>query len=145
MLLKVHRLSRRLNKLFNRVYSTNLKGIKYVNTENIPRYKIIKNKGLVTGTIVQTKHIGHDLLSDIKSIFGGELSSYTTLLSDARDTSIERMCEKAKECGANAIINVRMETNAIASGSAELLAYGTAIVIEKEKDEIKDKFPKYNP
>ena len=63
--------------------------------------------------------------------FGGELASYTDLLQESRDEAVERMLEQAKSIGANAVINVRFSTSAIAAGASEILAYGTAVLVEE--------------
>jgi uncharacterized protein YbjQ (UPF0145 family) len=103
-----------------------------VNTETIPGYKIEELKGLVQGNTVRSKHAGRDIAAAFKNIFGGELKGYTELLTESRREATQRMMQQAKALGANAIVNVRFATSAITAGAAELLAYGTAVVIAAE-------------
>lgn len=100
------------------------------NLETIPGHHIKQHLGLVQGSTVRAKHVGKDIFASIKNIFGGELSSYTDLLNESRQESIERMEAQAQQLGANAIINVRFSTSSIAAGAAELFVYGTAVIID---------------
>ncbi len=102
-----------------------------VNTPEIAGYKITECKGLVAGNIVRSKHFGRDIMAGFKTIVGGEISGYTEMLSEARDLAQGRMVEQAETLGANAIVNVRFTTSSIAQGMSEILAYGTAVVVEK--------------
>lgn len=100
------------------------------NIETLPGTRIVKHLGIVQGSTVRAKHVGKDLLSSIKNIFGGELSAYTELLDESRAEAIERMKAQAEKKGANAILNVRFSTSTISAGAAEILAYGTAVVLQ---------------
>ena len=100
------------------------------NLETVPGHQIKQHLGLVQGSTVRAKHVGKDIFAGIKNIFGGELSSYTDLLNESRQESIQRMTEQAQSIGANAIINVRFSTSSITAGAAELFVYGTAVIIE---------------
>ncbi len=100
------------------------------NIELVPGKRVTKHLGLVQGSTVRAKHVGKDIFASIKNIFGGELSSYTNLLQESREEAIERMMEQAEAIGANGVINVRFATSAIAAGASEILAYGTAVVLE---------------
>ncbi|RLG74293.1 MAG: hypothetical protein DRO23_07220 [Thermoprotei archaeon] len=99
-------------------------------TSEIPGYKIVKVLGVVSGSTVRAKHIGKDIVAALRHIVGGELKEYTEMLREAREQALKRMIEEAKKLGANAVVNVRFMTSAIASGAAEILAYGTAVKIE---------------
>lgn len=101
------------------------------NIEIIPNMRITQHLGLVQGSTVRAKHAGKDIMAGFKNIFGGELSSYTELLQESRDEAIERMSQQAEAIGANAVINVRFATSSIAAGASEILAYGTAVVMEE--------------
>lgn len=83
--------------------------------------------GLVKGTIVQSKHIGRDFLAGLKTIVGGEIKGYTDMLNEARKKATDRMVKEAEALGADAIIGLRYGSSAVMDGSAEILAYGTAI------------------
>jgi uncharacterized protein YbjQ (UPF0145 family) len=100
------------------------------NIELIPGRRIVKHLGLVQGSTVRAKHVGRDILSSLKNIVGGELSAYTELLAESRVEATNRMIEQAKAAGANAVLNVRYSTSSITAGAAEILAYGTAVVLE---------------
>lgn len=102
-----------------------------VNTNDIPGKKIIDVKGLVKGSTIQSKHIGKDLLAGLKTIVGGEITEYTEMLETARQIAIGRMVKNAENLGANAVVNIRFATSAIMQGAAELMVYGTAVVIEE--------------
>jgi len=99
-------------------------------TSEVPGYRIIKVLGVVSGSTVRAKHIGKDIVATLRHIVGGELKEYTEMLKEAREQALRRMIEEAKKLGANAVVNVRFMTSAIASGAAEILAYGTAVKIE---------------
>jgi uncharacterized protein YbjQ (UPF0145 family) len=101
-------------------------------TDYIPGYRIKKVLGLVSGSVVKARNIGRDIMAALRNIAGGEIVEYTELLATSRDEAIKRMIEKAKALGANAVIGVRLTTANIMSGAAEVLAYGTAVVIEEE-------------
>lgn len=101
------------------------------NIEIIPGTRIVKHLGIVQGSTVRAKHVGKDFLAGIKNIFGGELGAYTELLEESRAEALARMQEQAKAKGANAVLNVRFSTSTIAAGAAEILAYGTAVVLKK--------------
>ena len=101
------------------------------NTPEIVGYMITESIDLVTGSMVQSKHIGRDIMAGLKTIIGGEVAGYTEMLVDAREKALNRMVAQAKSKGANAIVNVRFTTSAIAAGMSELLVYGTAVVVEK--------------
>jgi uncharacterized protein YbjQ (UPF0145 family) len=103
-----------------------------VNTETIPGFKIVELKGLVQGNTVRSKHAGRDIAAAFKNIFGGELKGYTELLTESRREAVQRMMRQAEALGANAVVNVRFATSAITAGAAELLAYGTAVVVAAE-------------
>ena len=101
------------------------------NTPDIIEYKVTKTLGLVSGNMVQSKHIGRDIMAGLKTIVGGEIEGYTEMLVDARKQAQNRMIDEAKSLGADAVVNVRFTTSAIAQGMSELLVYGTAVKIEK--------------
>ncbi len=103
-----------------------------VNTELIPGYRVVENKGLVQGNTIRAKHLGRDIAAGFKNLVGGELKGYTELLTESRRQAIERMIGQAQQLGANAVVNVRFTTSAVTQGAAELYAYGTAMVVEED-------------
>lgn len=103
-----------------------------VNTEKITGKKIVKNLGLVKGNTIRARHVGRDIMAGLRTIIGGEVREYTKMLAETREQSLDRMVEEAVKLGANAVINVRFSTSQILKGAAELLAYGTAVIVEDE-------------
>ena len=100
-------------------------------TPEITGHSTTKTLGLVSGNTVQSKHVGRDIMASFKTIIGGEIRGYTEMLIDARLKAQARMIQEAEKLDADAIVNVRYTTSAIAQGMSELLAYGTAVKIEK--------------
>jgi len=98
--------------------------------DSIPDKEVKEILGVAMGNTVRAKHIGKDIMAGLKGIVGGEIRQYTEMMSDARQESINRMINHAKELGADAIINVRFTTSMTMKGAAELLAYGTAVKLE---------------
>ena len=101
-----------------------------VSSPNIPEKKIVKTLGLVKGNTIRARHIGKDILAGLRAIVGGELHEYTQLLAQSREQAIDRMIEDAEKMGANAIVSVSFTTSVMSQGSAELMAFGTAVLIE---------------
>ncbi len=104
------------------------------NLETVPGSRIVKTLGLVMGNTIRAKHIGRDIMAGLKNIVGGEIASYTQLLTESRNQALQRMLEQAQARGANAVVNVRFSTSSVMQGAAELFAYGTAVIIEKEPE-----------
>lgn len=102
-------------------------------SSNIAGHRIVKTLGVVRGNTVRARHIGRDIIAVFKNVIGGEIEEYTKLLAESRDQSIDRMIASAEEQGANAIVDVRFSTSYIMANAAEIMVYGTAVLIEKEK------------
>ena len=98
--------------------------------ENVPGKEIKEVKGLVKGSTVRCKNIGRDITASFKNLVGGEMSGYNDMLTEARQIAIGRMVDEAEAMGANAIIGMTLMSSAIAAGAAEMVAYGTAVVVE---------------
>lgn len=92
--------------------------------------QIVKTVGLVKGNTIRARHLGRDIAAVFRNIVGGEVREYTKLIAEAREQAIDRMIDDAKAKGANAIVMVRFSTSQVMQGAAELLAYGTAVVVE---------------
>jgi len=101
-----------------------------VTSENIAGKKIVKTLGLVRGNTVRARHIGRDIMAGLRNIVGGEVHEYAKLVAESREQSLDRMIAEAEELGANAVIATRFTTSVLMGGAAELLAIGTAVVIE---------------
>lgn len=105
-----------------------------VTSSGIAGKRVVRTLGLVRGNSVRARHIGRDIMAGLRNIVGGEVSEYTKLLAESREQSLDRMVEEAHGLGANAIVDVRFTTSMVAQGAAELVAYGTAVVVESAKD-----------
>jgi uncharacterized protein YbjQ (UPF0145 family) len=102
----------------------------YSTTEIIPGREITEIVGVVTGNVVQAKHIGRDIMAGLKSIVGGEIRGYTEMLTEARDIAIQRLVVNAQELGADAVVGIRFTTSAIMDGSSEIMVFGTAVKLK---------------
>ena len=91
---------------------------------------IAKTIGLVRGSTIRARHVGRDIMAGLRAIVGGEVTDYTKMLAESREQAIQRMVEDAEKQGANAIIGMRFTTSMVMSGAAEMLAYGTGVVLE---------------
>ncbi len=100
-----------------------------VNTETIPGRQILEVKGLVRGNTIRAKHVGKDIVAGLRSVVGGEIKEYTEMLTECRNECVKRMTAEANALGADAIVNIRFSTAQVMAGSAELLAYGTAVTL----------------
>ena len=101
-------------------------------SETIALHRILRTLGLVRGNTIRARHVGTDITAAFRNIVGGEIGEYTKLLGEAREQALDRMVAEAEELGANGVVMVRFSTSMVMSGAAELLAYGTAVVIEPE-------------
>ncbi|KGX85520.1 YbjQ family protein [Pontibacillus marinus] len=106
-----------------------------VNTDFVPNQEIKELKGFVRGSTVQSKNVGRDILASLKNIVGGELVDYTKMMDEARQQAIGRMKKHAEEKGADAVINVRLETSSVTNAASEIIAYGTAVTLSKAPEQ----------
>ena len=100
--------------------------------DDIPGKRIVRVVGLVRGNTVRARHMGRDIMAVLRGMIGGEVVDYTKMLAESREQALDRMVGEAQELSANAIVTLRFSTSSIMSGAAELLAFGTAVVIEDE-------------
>ncbi|MBA2379180.1 MAG: YbjQ family protein [Blastocatellia bacterium] len=103
----------------------------YTTTPSVPGREITEILGVVTGNIVQSKHVGRDILAGFKTIIGGEIASYTEMFTEARHNAISRMVTAALDLDADAVVNLRFTTSSIMSKASEILAYGTAVKLNR--------------
>ncbi len=101
-------------------------------TDEIAGKRIVKVVGLVRGNTIRARHIGRDILAGLRNIAGGEIVEYTKMVAESREQSLDRMISEAEAKGANAGVCLRFTTNSMMEGAAELLAYGTGVVVEDE-------------
>lgn len=97
-----------------------------VNTDYISG-KELEMLGLVKGSTIQSKHLGKDILQGLKTLVGGELTTYNEMMNEARAIATKRMVEEAEALGADAIVNIRYSSASVMNGAAEVIAYGTAV------------------
>ncbi len=97
---------------------------------SIAAKKVVKTIGLVKGNTIRARHLGRDILALLKLLVGGEIEDYTKMMAESREQAIDRMVEEAQQQGANAVIDVLFSTSYLMSSAAEILAYGTAVVVE---------------
>jgi len=102
----------------------------YTNTNDVPGREIEEILGVITGSAVQSKHVGRDIMAGFKTIVGGEITSYTELLTEARQIAIARLVQEALKLDADAVVNLRFTTSSIMGSAAEVLAYGTAVKLK---------------
>lgn len=98
--------------------------------EHVSCHRAARTFGLVRGSSVRGRHLGTDLIAHLRNAVGGEIPEYTKMMSEAREQAVDRMIDEARSLGANAIVMVRFSTSSTMAGAAEVLAYGTAILIE---------------
>lgn len=97
---------------------------------DVPTKKIVKVLGYVKGSTVRTKHVGKDFMASLRGLVGGEVTSYTEMMNEARQIATERLLQDAEELGANAVIGFRLQSSTVMGGAAEIIAYGTAVLVE---------------
>ena len=98
-------------------------------SNEIPGKKVKQILGVVLGNTIRARHIGRDIAAGFKTLVGGEIKSYTEMMTKAREEAFNRMINQAHTMGADAVINIRFTTSAIMQGAAEILAYGTAVKV----------------
>jgi len=100
-------------------------------TYELAGYEVTETIDIVRGSTVRARHVGRDIMAGFKNVVGGEIRSYTELMSDAREQAIERMIADADDLGADAVVGVRFMTASVMKGASEILAFGTAVRIRK--------------
>jgi len=101
--------------------------------ESIAGKRIVRTLGVVRGNTVRARHLGKDIVAGLKNIVGGEIEEYTKLLAESRDQAVDRMIVHAQDVGANAIVCVRFTTSYVMSNAAEIMVFGTAVVVEDDR------------
>jgi uncharacterized protein YbjQ (UPF0145 family) len=102
----------------------------FVTSDQIAGKTIKKTLGIVRGNTIRARHLGRDISAALKNIVGGEIKDYTKMMAESREQALDRMVEEAESLGANAIVNVRFATSMIMQSASEILAYGTAVIVE---------------
>jgi uncharacterized protein YbjQ (UPF0145 family) len=100
----------------------------------LPGHRVVKNLGVVRGIVVRSRSLVGNIGAGLQTLVGGDITIYTDLCENARADAYQRLLEHAAEIGANAIIGMRYDANEVSSGVTEVLAYGTAVVVEPSKE-----------
>jgi len=101
-------------------------------TATITGRRIVRTLGLVRGSTIRARHIGRDIMALFRAMVGGEIHEYSKMLAESREQAVDRMVQEAESLGANAVVSIRFQTSMIMAGAAEILCYGTAVVLEPE-------------
>ena len=101
-----------------------------VTTPNVPGKTVVRTLGLVRGNTIRARHVGKDIMAAMRNLVGGEVTEYAKLLSESREQALDRMVEQAEALDANAVIGLQFQTSVVMGGAAEMMAYGTAVVVE---------------
>ena len=105
-------------------------GLLVVTTDEVPGHRIVQTLGLVRGNTVRARNVGRDFMAGLKSIVGGEVMTYTAMLAQSREQALDRLRSEAAGLGANAVVGMRITTSTVMQNAAEILAYGTAVIIQ---------------
>lgn len=109
-----------------------------VTNSEIAGRRVSKTLGLVRGNTIRARHLGKDIMAALRHLVGGEIHEYCKLLAESREQAIDRMVAEAEALGANAIVGVRITTSVVMGGAAEMLAYGTAVILEDAPEDSKE-------
>jgi uncharacterized protein YbjQ (UPF0145 family) len=101
-------------------------------SSSVAGHRIARSLGLVYGNTIRARHVGRDILAALKNVVGGEIEEYTKLMAEAREQAIDRMVAQANSRGANAVVDVHFSTSYIMGSASEILAYGEAVVLERD-------------
>ncbi len=101
-----------------------------VTTPNVPGNTVVRTLGLVRGNTIRARHVGKDIMAAMRNLVGGEVTEYAKLLAESREQALDRMVEQAEALDANAVIGLQFQTSVVMGGAAEMMAYGTAVVVE---------------
>jgi uncharacterized protein YbjQ (UPF0145 family) len=103
-----------------------------VTTPYLTGHRVVESKGMVFGLVVRSRGLGGNLMASIRSLGGGEIHEYTSLLEDTRRQALDRLIKNATLIGANAILSMRFDSSEIAASMSEIVAYGTAVIVEPD-------------
>ena len=103
-----------------------------VTASDIVGKRVARTLGMVRGNTIRARHLGKDIVAVMRNLVGGEVAEYTKMMAEAREQALDRMVDEARELGANAVVDVRFMTSMLMQGAAELLAYGTAVIVEDD-------------
>ena len=101
-----------------------------VTTPNVPGKTVVRTLGLVRGNTIRARHVGKDIMAAMRNLVSGEVTEYAKLLAESREQALDRMVEQAEALDANAVIGLQFQTSVVMGGAAEMMDYGTAVVVE---------------
>jgi len=103
-----------------------------VTTDEVPGHTVVRVIGLVRGNTIRARHVGNDILAVFKTLVGGEITEYTKMMAESREQALDRLRAEAVARDANAVVGLRFTTSTVMQGASEILAYGTAVVLEPD-------------
>jgi uncharacterized protein YbjQ (UPF0145 family) len=103
-----------------------------VTTPYVAGHRVRESKGMVFGLVVRSRGLGGNIMAGIRSLGGGEIHEYTSMLEDTRRQALDRLVQNATLLGANAILSMRFDSSELASTMSEIVAYGTAVIVEPD-------------
>ena len=103
-----------------------------VTTPFLSGYRVVETKGMVFGLVVRSRGLGGNVMASIRSLCGGEIHEYTSMLEDTRRQALDRLVQNATLAGANGILSMRFDSSELAGTMSEIVAYGTAVVVEPD-------------
>ena len=106
------------------------KPIMVTTSPQIAGKKVVRTIGLVRGNTIRARHLGRDIMAGLRNLVGGEVTEYGKLLAESREQALDRMLVQADELGANAVIGLQFQTSVVMEGAAEMMAFGTAVVVQ---------------
>ena len=101
-----------------------------VTTDVLEGYRIVEVKGQVFGVVVRSRGLGGNIMAGLRSLVGGEIHEYTTMLEDARRNAIDRMVLNATAMGGNAVLRMQFDSSELGTSMSEVVAYGTSVIVE---------------
>ncbi len=101
-------------------------------SDHVEGKKIVKTVGLVLGNTIRARHVGRDIMAQLRGLVGGEIVEYTKMMAESREQALQRMREDAESKGANAVLGLRFTTSMVMQNASEILAYGTGVVLEED-------------
>ncbi len=103
-----------------------------VTTPYVAGHRVVETKGMVFGLVVRSRGLGGNIMASLRSLGGGEIHEYTSMLEDTRRQALDRLVQNATLAGANAILSMRFDSSELANTMSEIVAYGTAVVVEPD-------------
>ena len=101
-------------------------------TETVAGHRIVETKGQCFGVVVRSRGLGGNIMAGLRSLAGGEITEYTVMIEEARRHAIDRLVQNATAMGANAVVMMRFDSSEIGQSMSEIVAYGTAVIVEPE-------------